>query len=158
MIHRLILFSVLSIDVIILLFQASTLSISSHEVGLVYGDFSFIQYIVNQSLYIFGTNDLALRAPMIILHFLSLLLLYKISKNYLVDKRNRIWLLIIFILLPGVLSSALLVDSAGLIIFGLLLFVYIYERFSIKYTYAPLLIFSLIDGVFVYLFISSYYK
>ena len=154
MIHRLILFSVLSIDVIILLFQASTLSISSHEVGLLYGDFSFIQYIVNQSLHIFGTNDLALRAPMILLHFLSVLLLYKISKNYLVDKRNRIWLLIIFILLPGVLSSALLVDSAGLSIFGLLLFVYIYENFSIKYTYLLLFLFSLLDGVFVYLFIS----
>ena len=154
MIHRLILFSVLSIDVVILLFQASTLSISSHEVGLLYGDFSFIQYIVNQSLHIFGTNDLALRTPMILLHFLSVLLLYKISKNYLVDKRNRIWLLIIFILLPGVLSSALLVDSAGLSIFGLLLFVYIYENFSIKYTYFLLFLFSLLDGVFVYLFIS----
>ena len=154
MIHRLILFSVLSIDVVILLFQASTLSISSHEVGLLYGDFSFIQYIVNQSLHIFGTNDVALRTPMILLHFLSALLLYEISKNYLVDKRNRIWLLVIFILLPGVLSSALLVDSAGLSIFGLLLFVYIYERFSINHTYLLLLVFSLLDGVFVYLFIS----
>lgn len=154
MIHRLILFSILSIDVVILLFQTSTLSISSHEADLLYGDFSFIQYIVNQSLHIFGNNDLALRTPMIVLHFLSVLLLYKISKNYLLDTRNRIWLLIIFILLPGVLSSALLVDSAGLIIFGLLLFVYIYERFSIKYTYPLLFLFSLLDGVFIYLFIS----
>lgn len=154
MMHRLILLSILSIDVVILLFQIATLSISSHEADLLYGDFSFIQFIVKQSLYIFGNNDLALRAPMIILHFLSVLLLYKISKNYLIDTRNRIWLLIIFILLPGVLSSALLVDSAGLIIFGLLLFVYIYERFSIKHTYLLLLVFSFLDGVFVYLFIS----
>ena len=154
MMHRIILLSIIGIDVLILLFQTSSLSISTHEATLLYGSFSFIQYIVKFSLSLFGQNDLALRLPMIIFHFLSVILLYEISKNYLKDKRNRIWLLLIFILLPGVLSSALLVDSAGLIIFALLLFIYSYENFSIKYTYPLLILFSLIDGVFVYLFIS----
>ncbi|MDB2562532.1 hypothetical protein N9X61_02895 [Sulfurimonas sp.] len=162
MIYRLIILIIISIDVLILLFQTSTLSISSHEADLLYGDPSFIQYIVEFSLNIFGHNDLALRLPMILFHFLSLLLLYKISRKYLRDTRNRIWLLVIFILLPGVLSSALLVDSAGLIIFGLLLFAYIYENFSKNYTYPLLLVFSVVDGVFIYLFISlivySFYK
>lgn len=154
MISKIILLSIISIDVVILLFQTSTLSISSHEAELLYGSFSSIQSIVTFSLKMFGENDLALRLPMIALHTLSSFLLYLISQKYLVDDRNRIWLLLIFILLPGVLSSALLVDSAGLIIFGLLLFVYIYENFSLKYTYPLLLALSLIDGVFVYLFIS----
>mgnify|MGYP006883057458 CR=1 FL=1 len=154
MIHRIIILSIISIDVLILLFQTSSLSISSHEASLLYGNISFIQLIENFSLDLFGNSDLALRLPMIILHFLSILLLYQISKNYLNEQRNRVWLLLIFILLPGVLSSALLVDSAGMIIFGLLLFVYVYEKFSLKYTYPLLLVFSLIDGVFVYLFIS----
>ena len=154
MIYRLILLSIISIDVLILIFQTSALSISSHEASLLYGPSSFIQFIENTSFSVFGHNDLALRIPMIFFHVLSILLLYKISKKYLKDYRNRIWLIAIFILLPGVVSSALLVDSAGLIIFGLLLFVYVYENFSTRYTYPLLIIFSLIDGVFVYLFIS----
>ena len=154
MMYRIILLALISIDVLILLFQTSTLSISSHEANLLYSEFSAIQFIENVSLSIFGANDLALRIPMILLHFLSVLLMYGISYNYLLDQRNRIWLLLIFILLPGVLSSALLVDSAGLIIFGLLLYVYMYEKFPLHYTYPILLAFSLVDGVFVYLFIS----
>ena len=154
MIHKIILLTLISIDVFILFFQTSSLSISNHEASILYGSASFIQYMTNTSLDVFGQNDIALRAPMIFLHLLSVILLYKISKNYLLDDRNRLWLLLIFILLPGVLSSALLVDSAGLIIFGLLLFIYIYEKYRLEYTYPLLLVFSLVDGVFVYLFIS----
>lgn len=152
--EKLILLSIISIDVFILLFQTTSLSISNHEAAILYGDFSAIQFIENASLSLFGHNDLALRLPMIILHILSVLLMYIISSNYLEDKRNRLWLLLIFILLPGVLSSALLVDSAGLIIFGLLLYIYIYDNFSLKYTYPILFAYSFVDGAFVYLFFS----
>ena len=154
MISRFVLLAILSVDVLILLFQSSVLSISAHEADLLYGEFSFIQLIEQFSFSLFGVNDFALRTPMIFLHILSALLLYRISQNYLKDERNRLWLLAIFILLPGVLSSALLVDSAGLHIFGLLLFLYVYENFSLKYTYPLLLLYSFIDGVFLYLFIS----
>ena len=154
MMHKIILLSIISIDVLILLFQTSALSISSHEATLLYGDFSVIQWIESFSLSLFGQNDLALRLPMIFFHFLSALLMYRISGSYLADERNRIWLVLIFILLPGVLSSALLVDSAGLVILSLLLYVYIYENFSINYTYPVLFILIFLDGVFVYLFVS----
>ena len=99
----------------------------------------------------FGQNDFALRLPMIVFHLLSSLLLYKISKKYLEKQKDRLWLLIVFILLPGVISSALLVNSAGLVIFSLLLFIYIYDNFSKEYTYPLLLIFAIIDGSFLYL-------
>lgn len=162
MMNRIILLSIISIDILILLYQTSTISISSHEANLLYGDFSFIQLIENFSLNLFGQNDLALRAPMIVFHLLSVVLLYKISKKYLKDFRNRVWHILVFILLPGVVSSALMVDSAGFIIFGLLLFIYVYDRFKIYYTYPLLVLFSIIDGGFVYLFISliiyAYYQ
>lgn len=154
MMYRFILFFIIGLDALILSFQVSTISISYHEASMLYDKFSFLQLLTKTSLYLFGQNDLAFRLPMIILHVLSTLLIYKISKNYLKDDRNRIWLTLLFILLPGVLSSALLVDSAGLIIFGLLLFVYIYENYSKKYSYILLLIYSFIDGGFVYLFLS----
>ncbi|EDZ62960.1 hypothetical protein SMGD1_1939 [Sulfurimonas gotlandica GD1] len=152
--HRFVLFSILGIDAFILFFQTSSLSISHAESMILYGDFSFLQLIIKTSLYFFGSNDFALRFPMIILHLLSGVLLYKISKAYLQNRKNRLWLLLIFVLLPGVISSAIIVESAGLIIFGLLFFVYAYENFSRKYIYLILSTYVLISGEFVYLFLA----
>ena len=149
-----ILLLIIVVDIAILLFQTSSISISAHEANLLYGDFSFIQQIENLSFNLLGHNDLALRLPMILFHILSVFLLYNISKNYLEDERNRLWLILVFVLLPGVLSSALLVDNAGLIIFGLLLFIYAYENFSLEHTYPLLFVFVFIDTIFVYLFVS----
>ncbi len=91
---------------------------------------------------------------MIILHLLSAILLYKISKKYLPNRKNRLWLLLVFVLLPGVISSAIIVETAGLMIFGLLFFVYAYENFSRKYIYIILSIYVLLCGEFVYLFLA----
>ena len=81
MMHRIILLTIISIDVLILFFQTSALSISSHEADLLYGPFSVIQYITNLSLNIFGQNDVALRFPMILFHLMSVVLLYLIHFN-----------------------------------------------------------------------------
>lgn len=152
--HRFVLFLILGVDAFILFFQTSSLSISHAESMILYGDFSFLQLIIKTSIYFLGSNDFALRLPMIIFHLLSAILLYKISKKYLQDRKNRLWLLLIFVLLPGVISSALIVEMAGLIIFGLLFFVYAYENFSRKYIYMILSIYVLIGGEFVYLFLA----
>jgi hypothetical protein len=144
----------LGLDALILLLQTGELSISYDEVSLLYGEYSFLQSLVKTSIYFFGQNDFALRLPMIVLHILSAVLLYKISEKYLKIQRNRVWLLLIFVLLPGVISSAIIVNNAGLIIFGLLLFVYIYENHSVKYMYILLAVYSLINGAFIYLFVS----
>ncbi|WP_372999449.1 hypothetical protein [Sulfurimonas sp.] len=152
--HRVIFFLILGIDAFILLFQTSSLSISHAESMILYGDLSFLQLIIRTSIYFFGSNDFALRLPMIIFHLLSATLLYKISKRYLPNRKNRLWLLLVFVLLPGVISSAIIVESAGLVIFGLLFFVYVYENFSRKYIYLILSIYVLIGGEFVYLFLA----
>jgi len=133
--HRYILFLILGVDAFILFSQTSSLSISYGESLILYGDFSFLQLIIKTSIYLFGQNDFALRLPMILMHLLSALLLYKVSKKYLPKRENRLWLVLIFVLLPGVISSAILVDGAGLVIFGLLLFAYAYENLSKKYVY-----------------------
>ena len=152
--HRYIFFLILGIDALILLLETSELSISYREASMLYGDFSFLQMIENFSLFIFGYNDFALRIPMIIFHILSLILLYKVSKRYVKHDRDRLWLMLVFVLLPGVTSAAMLVDSAGFIIFFLLLFVYLYEKISKIYIYLLLSIYTLIDGGFAYLFFS----
>jgi hypothetical protein len=154
MTYRYILFFLLGIDALVLFFQTHSLSISYYEVSLLHGEFSFLQALINVSLNLFGNNDFALRLPMILLHLMSVILLYKLSNKYLDTLKDRLWLVLTFILLPGVISSALLVNSAGLVIFGLLLFVYMYDNFSKSSTYLLLLMFAIIDSGFLYLFIS----
>jgi len=124
--YRLILSLIIGIDAFILFVQTSELSISYPEATLLYDNFSFLQLIIKGSLSIFVSNDFALRVPMIIFHLLSVILLYTISKKYIAREENRLWLILIFVLLPGVMSSALVVNGAGFVIFGLLLFVYVY--------------------------------
>ncbi|MBE0514851.1 hypothetical protein [Sulfurimonas sp.] len=152
--NRNIFFLIIGLDALWLALQIGELSISYNEAEILRGNFSFLQLLVNSSITLFGQNDFALRSPMILLHILSAVLLYDISKNYIKVQRNRLWLLIIFILLPGVISSAIIVNSAGLILFGLLLFVYIYENYSLKYSYLLLLFYMLADGGFAALFMG----
>ena len=159
MIHRLIFFAIIAIDALILFFQTSEVSISANEATLLYGDFSFLQVLIQLSLNIFGQNDFGLRFVMILFHVLSILLMYFISERYIDKKRNRLWLLLMFVLLPGIVSSAIVVNSAGMVIFGLLLFVYLSEKIKQVYLNVLLLFYSCIDIGFAYLFLglSVYY-
>lgn len=151
---RNIFFLIIGLDALWLTLQIGELSISYNEAEILNGDFSLLQLLINSSIMLFGQNDFALRLPMILLHILSAILLYNISKKYIKVERNRLWLLIIFILLPGVISSSIIINSAGLILFGLLLFVHIYENYSIKYSYFLLLSYMLLEGGFAALFMG----
>ncbi|MDQ1263349.1 MAG: hypothetical protein QG559_350 [Campylobacterota bacterium] len=144
----------LGLDALVLILQINQLSISYDEASLFFGEFSLLQLLVKFFVFLFGQNDFALRLPMICMHIASALLLYKISQNYLKLQRNRLWLLLFFILLPGIISSAIIVNSAGLMIFGLLLFVYIYQNFALKYSYIVLFLLMLSEGNFLFLFVS----
>lgn len=86
--HRYILFLILGVDAFILFSQTSSLSISYGESMILYGDFSFLQLIIKTSIYFFGQNDFALRLPMIVMHLLSALLLYKVSKNICLKEKT----------------------------------------------------------------------
>jgi hypothetical protein len=152
--HRLILFLLLGIDALILFYQVPDLSISAGEALFLEGDFSLLQLIINASLSLFGQNDYALRTPMILFHIASALLLYKISKEYINSYRNRLWLLVMFMMLPGVVSSALIVNSAGFLIFGLFSFAYLQKRIPSSYLNILLLLYALADQGFLYLFLS----
>jgi len=152
--YRYIFFLILGIDALVLLFETSELSISYHEASMLYGGFSFLQTVEKIFIFLFGQNDFAFRLPMIIFHILSFVLLYNISKKYLKYDRDRLWLMLVFVLLPGVTSSAILVDSAGFVIFGLLLFIYLYKKVSQIYIYPLLSFYIIADGIFSYLFFS----
>jgi len=151
-----ILFLILGIDALILFLQTSHISISYEEATLLYGETSFLQLLVKASLSLFGQNDLALRFVMILFHLMSAVLIYLISKRYILLERNRLWLLLVFVLLPGVVSSAVVVNSAGMVIFGLLLFIYLSEKLPQYMLNILLLFYALIDIGFAYLFLGLF--
>ncbi len=152
--NRLILFLILGIDALVLFYEVSNVSISSSEASLLYGNFSFLQLLVKTSLAIFGHNDFGLRLPFITMHLLGAILVYLISAQYLSSERNRLWLVLTFILLPGVVSSAIVVSHAGFIIFGLLLYLYLDKKCSTLCMNGILLLYALLDVGFAYLFLG----
>ena len=151
---KIIFFLLLGLDALILLLETSHVSISYNEALLLYGHNSFLQYITRFFITLFGQNDIGLRLAMILMHLGSVILLYLISKRYLKTERNRLWLVFIFILLPGVISAAMVVNHAGLIIFSLLLYIYLDGIVSEKYTAGFLFLLALLDPGFSYLFIG----
>ena len=60
----------------------------------------------------------------------------------------------VFILLPGVVSAALILNHAGMIIFGLLLYVYLDKKSNNIYINILLLFYAFIDSGFAYLFVG----
>ncbi len=145
--------ALLGINTLILVLQIKGLSISYNEAKILYGDSSLLRSIINFSLNLFGHNDYALRLPMILLHLVSGFLLYAISRYYVTRENDRLWIILIYILLPGVTSAALVVDNAGLVIASLFLFTYTYLRFE-KYAIGLLPLLLFVNPAFAYLFFA----
>lgn len=144
---------ILGINFLILLLQVKGLSIGFHEAKILYGESSPLQLLISSSLHFFGQNDYALRVPMISLHLLSALLLYGISKHYVSRTGDRLWIILIYVLLPGVTSAALVVDNAGLVIASLFLFAYLYLNYG-RYALGLVPFLVGIDPAFAYLFFA----
>ena len=145
---------ILLVDFLFLLFGVHTLSISYKEAVIFFDAHNFLHYLVQFSTQIFGQNDYALRAPFIALHLLSILLMYQISKFYLKREEDRLLSVVVFVLLPGIVSSALLVNAASVVIFFTLLFIYLFLRRQL-YAYMLLLpLLLLVDNSFIILYLG----
>jgi len=144
---------ILGIDFIFLASSIGDLSISYHEAQIFFQEKSSVHYLINLSTAIFGQNNFALRIPMIILHIFSVILLYMISKPYIKYERDRLWLIVVYILLPGINSVALLVDDAGLILFFTLLYIFLQQHYN-KLSYVLLPFLMLINSSFMFLYLG----
>lgn len=138
---------------LVLVAQIQGLSISFSEATILYGDSSTLKSYLTFFLNIFGWNDYILRLPMIMLHLLSATLLYQISTYYLSRQNDRLWMIFIYLLLPGITSSALLVTIAGLKIVTLFAFIYTYLRFK-NWSLFVLPLFMLLDETAIFLYFS----
>ncbi|WP_456480196.1 glycosyltransferase family 39 protein [Nautilia sp.] len=124
--------------------------------------FPVLNYILNFSFLIFGKNDIGLRFPGVLTGFLSILLFYKITGFYLKKEKDRFFAVLIFMLIPGMIISSLIVNKSVYIIFLTLLFVLLYKYNKIvSYVMLGFLVFidySFISLYFALIFYAVYKK
>ncbi|HIP58947.1 MAG TPA: hypothetical protein EYH01_00800 [Campylobacterales bacterium] len=153
---RLLLPLIILIDIAFLLYGVSTISISYREAEIFYDQQNFVHYLAQFSTALFGQNDLALRLPFMVFHILSIILMYKISAFYLKKEIDRIVSVLVFTMLPGVTSAAILVNSATVSIFFTLLFLYLFlnKKENLYAALLPLLVF--VDDSFLILYLALF--
>ncbi len=138
---------------ITLLLFTSQLSISYYEADIFFNKTNLLHYIVNFSSTLFGQNNLALRLPMILMHAVGAFFYYDVSKQLFKKESDKVWNLLLYLVLPGINSAAIMVDGAGLLLFLLLFFLYVYKHLrKLAYFLLPLYVF--IDGSFTFLYLS----
>lgn len=153
---KILIFLLIIVHTVLLIAQISSISIGYNEATILYSETSFLHHYIQFFVNNFPYNDLALRLPMIVLHIISFFLLYGISGFYLTRDSDRLWLMLIYVLLPGITSAALVVDPAGMKITLTFLFVYLFLRFG---TYATIVLplYVWIDASFLPLFIALFF-
>lgn len=144
------------LDLAMLLVCASFLSISYHEARAFFEREEAVIYLIRASTMIFGQNDFALRMPMIALHMASVVLLYNVSKFYLKNFSDRIIATLLFILLPGTIASALVVNNAGLVITLCLMILYALHTERKILFYLLLIGVFFVDGDFLVLYVAFF--
>jgi len=103
-------------------------SISAKEAEIFFNqEYTPLSLLTHFTTNIFGINDYALRIPFILFYMGSAILLYLLTNRYFRSDRDRFICIVIFMLLPGVNSAALLVNESIIVIFGTLLYLYLYK-------------------------------
>ena len=149
-------FLICLIDCIFLLYTANSLGISYSEAEIFFNKQNFLSHVLNLSVQIFGQTDIALRSVMIAFHVISVVLMYKISKFYIKLEFDRLIAVLLFILLPGTLASALIVNNAGLCVMLALLCIYFFHVKNKILFVAFFCISFFIDGDFLIFYVGFF--
>lgn len=146
----------LALFVVALVFVANGLSISYKEALNVYDNTSLLTLVTWPSLKLLGYNDIALRLPFIVFYVISVLLMYKITEDYFKKQSDRLINVIVFMLLPGVLSASLLVNTAIIVTACALMYLYYYKIYE-KHNYYMLGVFLFVDNSFAIFFLALFF-
>lgn len=148
---------VLLLDFLALFYGLSTLSISYDEAKIYFYDHSLLAMIANLFTPILNQNDFALRLPFVLLHTLSCILLYILALKYTKTSFDAFISVVLFVLLPGSVASALLVNESSLVIFLTLLILCAFEYNKKILFYILLLIVLFVDANFSILYLSFFF-
>ena len=143
---------------LLLSYLASTLSISPKEALIFYKEKSLLHYIVNLSTTLFGKNGFGLKVFFISLNIINIFLLFNLSLKKLKKAEDALLAAIIFSLLPGFISSSLVVTKVSIIIFFTLLFLNLPKKSAIFLFPIMLFIDRSFSIFFLGIFFYSVYK
>lgn len=148
----------LFVDFFLLLLAVNDLSICAHEARIVYEQQTLLHWILEASFGIFGRNDYGLRLPFIFVHLLNAILIYTLSLKLLRYRRDALLSVMVYLMLPGINSAALLASKAGFIIFLVLLFIWLYRilgKEKLAMTLLPVM--ALLDNAFAIMFLALFF-
>ena len=122
------LFGAIILNLLLLIFSLSGLSISYYEAQIYYSD-SNLGAILRYISSIFNSNEIALRTIHLMIHIANSCLIYAISLKILKRQSDCVIAAILYMFLPGVLVSALIVNQASIAIF-LTLIIILFQQYS----------------------------
>ncbi|HHD82252.1 MAG TPA: hypothetical protein ENK94_03575, partial [Campylobacterales bacterium] len=139
---------------IIALFSlATTLPIGPNEATLYYTDTTILYSLTHVAQGWFG-NALDFRLPFVLLGLANIALFFMMSQRYFSDIKESYLSTIIFALLPGIITSAILVNIAVLVITFVLSFIIFYEKKMYVYQGITMLALLLVHDASVIFFIA----
>ena len=145
--------ALVAVHALILLAFTSELSVNYYEANIYFNKENLLHYILKIFTTLFGQNDFALRLPMILMHSAGAFLYYDVSKSLFKREGDQVWNVLVYLLLPGINSAALMVDGAGLLLFLLLVFLFVYKH-KRNLAYALLPFYVVVDASFAFLYLS----
>ena len=106
----------------------TTTPFTPQEADVLYNKHNFLSTNLVNLVSQLSNNPTLLRAPFFIISTLSLYLFNEILKEYFNDSQYRYLSLMIYVLIPGVFLSFVIVNYATITIFLTLLFIYAYKK------------------------------
>ncbi|MGP1580872.1 MAG: glycosyltransferase family 39 protein [Wolinella sp.] len=121
-------FIILLLSVLSLLWMNRYLSVSIYE-ARIYLQEGLVSWFSHLFVPIFGSNNLGIKLPFILLHLFNLALFYEVSRHTLKRPVDSLFSVGIFALLPGVNASALFISNSALVMSITLLVCYWHLKF-----------------------------
>ena len=113
-----------------IVYLATTIPIGSHEANIYYTDDSVL-YFLTHLLEDYLDNSLAFRFPFVLFGLLNIPLFYIMSTLYFYSAKDSRLATTIYLLLPGIITSTVLVNISVLVITFVLFFIIFYEKKSV---------------------------
>ncbi len=146
---------VLTLHLVILLWVAWGLPIGPAEAMTYFEGHNLVSYMMHLGKNLFPDADfLNIRIPFLLLHLINLYLFYRLASILLKDEKSLILSVLIYLFLPGIVSSAVLATATGLILalYQLFLILWLKEKRILSMILLPL--FLLIDKSCVILYFA----
>lgn len=156
---RFFVFIALAVNLALLLVSVGELSISFDEAYEFFEGSKIAGVMARFSCAIFGQNDYALRLPFLLIHFLNLYLLYRLARRLLKQRSDAVFAVLLYAYLPGVMASAVVVNSAGAYVFLTLLSIWLatsYGRYKRALFCLILVLMLFLDRSFLMLYIGLF--